>query len=71
MNEMARISFLINRDGVAATVEWVRRTLSIYRSSVINPVHYANSREYRREFIGSYISFKHWLAEQKSLQHSQ
>ncbi|HCE10250.1 MAG TPA: hypothetical protein DIT28_02810 [Oxalobacteraceae bacterium] len=63
MNEAARIAFLVDRDGTAAANEWVRRTLRIYRSSVLNRAHFASSREYRRGFIESYLSFKRWLAQ--------
>lgn len=65
MNEAPRIAFLVERDGIAAAVEWVRRTLRIYRSSVLNRTHFARSGSYRRGFIESYLSFKHWLAQQE------
>lgn len=63
--EAARIAFLIARDGQAATVDWVRRGVKIYRSAVLNHAHFASSREYRRRFICSYLSFKRWLSRQE------
>lgn len=65
MSEVPRIIFLIDRDGVNSAIEWVRRTLCIYRSSVLNHKHFASSHEYRRRFIESYLSFKHWLKQQE------
>ena len=65
MSEMPRIIFLVERDGIVAAVAWVKRTLQIYRSSVINRSHFASRRGYRRGFIESYLGFKHWLAQQK------
>lgn len=65
MKEMLRIDFLVERDGIVAAIAWVKRTLHIYRSSVINHSHFAGTREYRRGFIESYLGFKHWLAQQK------
>jgi hypothetical protein len=34
INEQGRIEFLLQRDGIAATIEWVRRTLWIYRHAL-------------------------------------
>lgn len=61
---MLRITFLIDRDGINSAIEWVRRTLRIYRSCVLNRKHFASSHEYRRRFIESYLSFKRWLEQQ-------
>lgn len=62
MDESMRIAFLVDRDGIASATEWVCRTIGIYRTSVLNRTHFASSREYRRSFIESYLSFKRWLA---------
>jgi hypothetical protein len=59
--EQGRIEFLVQRDGLAAATQWVRRTLGIYRQAVLNPHHHASRDEYRRRFIQSYCSFKSWL----------
>ncbi|MEO8600378.1 MAG: hypothetical protein ABI656_11170 [bacterium] len=64
MDEVSRITFLIDRDGIDSAIEWVRRTLRIYRSSVLNRKHFASSHGYRRRFIESYLSFKRWLGQQ-------
>ncbi len=63
MDEAPRIAFLVGRDGAAAAAEWVRRTLRIYRASVLNRNHFASSPAYRRGFIESYLGFKRWLAQ--------
>lgn len=59
--ETTRIEFLLQRDGVVATLIWVRRTLAIYRRAVLNRRHFAHSSEYRRKFVISCVSFRHWL----------
>ncbi|MFC5429838.1 hypothetical protein ACFPTO_13675 [Paraburkholderia denitrificans] len=61
MNENNRIAFLVARDGMSATTEWVRRTMIIYRQAVLTKGHYANGHQYRREFILAYCAFKKWL----------
>jgi hypothetical protein len=60
--EQARIDFLVRRDGVDAAVEWVRRTMPIYRQAVLNKRHFASTPDYRPRFIVSYCTFKAWLA---------
>jgi hypothetical protein len=60
--EEGRIAFLIQRDGLAATVTWVRRTMHIYRRAVLDRKGFAGSDRFRRQFIVSYCDFKHWLA---------
>jgi hypothetical protein len=60
--ENSRIEFLVQRDGIAATQVWVRRTLAIYRSAVLNRKHFAHNAEYRTTFIVSCLSFRRWLA---------
>jgi len=61
--EKGRIEFLVQRDGLAAATQWVRRTLGIYRRAVLDPRHHASTQEYRAKFIQSYCSFKSWLSE--------
>lgn len=61
-NESSRIAFLQARDGEAATLAWVRRTLAIYRRAVLDPSHFASSAAYRRRFLESCAEFRHWLA---------
>ncbi len=60
--EASRIEFLLRRDGVAATLIWVRRTLAIYRRSVLDRRHFAHNTEYRLKFIASCLEFRRWLA---------
>ncbi len=59
--EASRIRFLLARDGAVATRNWVRRTLAIYRSAVINRQHFAHSGSYRKEFLLSILVFRRWL----------
>lgn len=61
-DEALRIEFLLNRDGIDATLIWVRRTLMIYRRALLNRRHFAHATEYRRKFIASCLSFRRWLA---------
>jgi hypothetical protein len=60
--EAARIEFLLQREGHASTVIWVRRTLAIYRRAVLDHRHFAHTADYRAKFIASYLDFRHWLA---------
>jgi len=60
--EASRIAFLMQRDGAAATLNWVRRTLAIYRRAVLNRRHFAHISEYRVKFITSYLGFRRWPA---------
>jgi hypothetical protein len=61
--EASRIEFLLQRDGAAATLIWVRRILAIYRRSVLDRRHFAHTTEYRRKFVASssYLAFRRWL----------
>ena len=68
-DERGRIEFLLRRDGPASTQAWIGRTLKIYRRAALNPHHYANTAEYRREFIQAYCDFKRWLTKQGVLRH--
>jgi hypothetical protein len=60
--EAERIAFLLERDGDASTVAWVRRTLGIYRRAVLDRRHFASTPEYRRRFLASCADFRRWLA---------
>lgn len=60
--EASRIAFLLQRDGAVATLIWVRRTLVIYRSAVMDRKHFAHTRDYRRKFIASILDLRRWLA---------
>jgi hypothetical protein len=60
-NEQGRLEFLVQRDGAAATVEWARRTMGIYRRAVLDKRHFASTSGYRQPFIESYCEFKRWL----------
>lgn len=61
MSEHARVEFLIKRDGLQHTTEWVRRTMQIYRRAVLSKGHFAHSHPYRHRFIVAYLEFKRWL----------
>jgi len=68
--EQERIDFLVRRDGVDSAIEWVRRTMRIYRQAVLNKRHHASMPDYRPRFIVSYCTFKAWLAR-TAMEHSQ
>lgn len=59
--ERFRIAFLVARDGEAAAVAWVRRTLAIYRRAVLDRKHFASTPDYRRLFLASCADFRRWL----------
>ena len=59
--EASRIEFLLQRDGAASTLGWVRRTLAIYRRAVLDRRHFAHAAEYRLKFVASCLEFRHWL----------
>ncbi|WP_248558341.1 hypothetical protein [Paraburkholderia terrae] len=61
IEEHSRIEFLIARDGLPATVEWVHTTVKIYRSAVLSNRHFAHFEPYRSRFIAAYLEFKKWL----------
>ncbi|WP_244306479.1 hypothetical protein [Paraburkholderia lacunae] len=61
IEERSRIEFLIARDGLPATVEWVHTTVKIYRSAVLSNRHFAHSEPYRSRFIVAYLEFEQWL----------
>ncbi|MCC7080299.1 MAG: DUF3330 domain-containing protein [Burkholderiales bacterium] len=60
--EGARIRFLLHRDGLDASIAWVRRTVRIYRAAVLDRSHFARGDIFRRGFVESYCDFKTWLA---------
>jgi hypothetical protein len=43
--EAGRIALLLARDGEAATIAWVKRTLATYRRAVLDPAHFASLPE--------------------------
>lgn len=59
--EASRIEFLLQRDGAAATLVWVRRTLAIYRRAVLDRRHFAHMTQYRLKFVASCLEFRRWL----------
>ncbi|HET7634092.1 MAG TPA: hypothetical protein VFK51_05120 [Burkholderiales bacterium] len=59
--ERDRIEFLVDRDGLAIAVTWVRRTMRLYREAVLDRTGFARTDLYRRGFIQSYCDFKRWL----------
>lgn len=61
--EAQRIARLIDRDGLDAARQWARRTAGIYRSAVLNPLHFAHSGERRRQFIEAYLELKRFGAQ--------
>jgi len=68
MSELTRIELVRNRDGEAAAVEFCRRTLQVYRRSVLmtekngRKFHHASLPQYRKLFIRSYCEFKRYLS---------
>ncbi len=60
--ERGRIEFLLRRDGRASTIDWVRRTLQIYRGALLARDGYA--REFRSTLIQSCVDFRRWLRSQ-------
>lgn len=63
--EAQRIGFLLERDGLDAARTWVRRTLAIYRSAVLDPRHFASAPDYRRRYLLSCADFRRWLGRCK------
>lgn len=60
-SEHGRIEFLLQRDGTPATIEWVRRTLSIYCGALRRRDGYGSA--YRRPLIQSCCEFRRWLRQ--------
>jgi hypothetical protein len=60
-DEIQRIRFLLERDGDAATREWVERTLNIYRNAVATADSHASTPQYRPRFEHAIDRFEQWL----------
>lgn len=60
-DEAQRIRFLIERDGEAATQEWVGRTLNIYREALASADGHAPTPQYRPHFEHAIRRFEQWL----------
>jgi hypothetical protein len=61
-SEEERINFLLQRDGLEATQEWVEKTLHIYRSAIASPASHASKKEYKPLFERSIKEFEEWLS---------
>jgi hypothetical protein len=60
--EDERINFLLQRDGLEVTREWVERTLNIYRVAISSPASHASRGEYKLLFERSIKEFEEWLS---------
>jgi len=67
VGEDGRIGFLLERDGLEATIAWVWRTLRIYRAAVLDKNHHASRDGFRRGYVESYCDFKRWLSRMHAL----
>jgi len=70
MSEKQRLDFIIERDGLIEAVAFAKRTIVIYRKSVLmsrkrgfGRPHHASFREFRRNFIQSYCDFKRFISQ--------
>lgn len=63
--ERERFDFLIKRDGLDAALYFVQRTYKSYRKAVLNPAHFASSRNYKRCFIQACTELRRILNENK------
>lgn len=61
-SELRRIEFLLDRDGLEATREWVGRTRAIYRQALADPTSHAADPTYKPRFERSVREFEEWLA---------
>ena len=61
--EHERIQFLLKRDGLPATGEWVARTLEIYRRALLDPNGHAATPAYRPLFEQAVRDYEEWLGE--------
>lgn len=66
--EHKRLILIEQRDGKDAAVLYATTTLTIYKKALLqsrkrgfSKPHHASLPEYRRSFIESYLSFKHYL----------
>ena len=53
-----RIQFLLKRDGLIKTMDFVKQTMMLYRRAVVFQRDPCKSRSYRINFIRSYLEFK-------------
>ncbi|MGH8138389.1 MAG: hypothetical protein ACREVV_09365 [Steroidobacteraceae bacterium] len=60
-SEDKRIELLVQRDGRDAATAWVKRTLGIYRQTLLDPRSYALLPQYRPLFEDSIGTFESWL----------
>jgi hypothetical protein len=71
-SEKQRIDFLLSRDGLEKTIEFVTKTKNIYKTALLhskkrgypNP-HFATFPMFRRNFILSYLEMKRFLLSQQ------
>ena len=68
--EKQRLDFIIERDGLVEAVAFAKRTMVVYRQSVLKSQkrgfekpHHASFREFRRKFIQSYCDFKRFISD--------
>jgi len=68
--ESERIKFIEDRDGVSGALEFAKRTIMIYRKSVLKrggpnrEFHHASIKQYRRGYIESYVHLKQYVRNQ-------
>ncbi|HEY8552952.1 MAG TPA: hypothetical protein VIL43_00255 [Burkholderiales bacterium] len=65
-DERHRIEFLLQRDGAAATREWVQRTLRLYREALASASGPAAAPELRPLYEQALRDFEAWLASSES-----
>ncbi len=70
VSEKQRLDFIIDRDGLAEAITFAKRTMVVYRQSVLKSQkrgfekpHHASFREFRRKFIQSYCDFKRFISD--------
>jgi hypothetical protein len=70
MREKQRLDFIIERDGLVEAVAFAKRTMVVYRKSVLisrkrgfDKPHHASFIEFRRNFIQSYCDFKRFISD--------
>ena len=70
VSEKQRLDFIIERDGLVEAVAFAKRTMVVYRQSVLKSQkrgfekpHHASFREFRRKFIQSYCDFKRFISD--------
>lgn len=59
--ERQRIRLLLDRDGRAATTQWVERTRKIYTQALATSHSHASAQDYRPGFEASIRVFDAWL----------